>query len=553
MAMNAADRDPIHHVVMLILENHSFDQMLGCFKDVYPELDGVDPQAPRVNQDPAGNPYRQAPATERIMAFDPNHEVPHVAIQLADHNGGFVKDFVGSFPSSDTKSRALIMGYYPLGFLPALHTLARNFTVCDRWFSSLPGPTWPNRFFALSGTSCGRVNMPDDGTHKGDLPGYFQQDQTTLFDRLNDQGIHWKVYFHDVPQTTVLMHQREPHNAARYFYVDEFFADARGAESVFPQFCLIEPDYLGFEQNDDHPPHDIMRGETLVADVYNAIRANEALWRSTLLVLFWDEHGGFYDHVEPPPAPPPDSHREEYSFDRFGVRVPAVLISPWVDARVEHAQFDHTSVLKYLIDKWRLEPLGRRTDAAASIGAAIRRTRARDDAPARIELTPAQLDPPDPDADDAAAAYISTHQTALKLLATYLTEEALETAPRLYSWAARAIEAIVAVGRYLLDRVYDVNRGVVVSIAEPDRLARRKDAQSRDNVAEFLMRQKRYAVVGIRNRLRQAGLSPAQRQHTLQTLALLTGRKFHREPDNVKFKNAEVWLDLQTNRRRRRG
>src|SRR5260370_20850810 len=241
-----------------------------------------------------------------------------------------------------------IMGYYPVSFLPGLHALARQFTICDHWFASLPGPTWPNRFFALAGTSNGRVNMPDDGTHKADLHGYFEQTQDTLFDRLNERAIHWKVYFHDIPQTTVLSHQREPHNVARYFYIDEFFDDARGHETEFPEFCLIEPAYIGFAENDDHPPHDIMRSQKLIADVYNAIRANELLWKSTLLVVFYDEHGGFYDHVYPPAAVPPDDQQEEYAFDRLGVRVPGILISPWVDARVEPTLFDHTSVLRYL-------------------------------------------------------------------------------------------------------------------------------------------------------------------------------------------------------------
>jgi phospholipase C len=299
---SGANPDPIRHVVLLIVENHSFDQMLGCLTSVYPKLDGIDPAAPRENQDPQGEVYRQAETTMRMMFLDPHHEVEHVAVQLSDHNGGFVRDFTECYPQSTPEARQLIMSYYPLDFLPALHALARNFTICDRWFSSLPGPTWPNRFFALTGTSSGRVNMPDDGTHKADLAGYFQQNQDTIFDRLNDAGVHWKAYFHDIPQTTVLGHQREPHNSARYFYVDEFYADARGAEAEFPEFCLIEPDYLGFEQNDDHPPHDVMRTEKLIADVYNAIRGNEALWSSTLLVIVFDEHGGFYDHVEPPKA-----------------------------------------------------------------------------------------------------------------------------------------------------------------------------------------------------------------------------------------------------------
>lgn len=545
MTAKTAD-DPIRHVVMLILENHSFDQMLGCFKQIYPALDGVDAKQPRQNADGAGHVFVQATTTERMMRFDPNHEVLHVATQLANHNSGFVRDFVGTFPQSTAADRGYIMGYYPLGSLPALHALAREFTICDRWFSSLPGPTWPNRFFALSGTSNWRVNMPGDGTHKADLPGYFQQTQITLFDRLDDQGIHWKVYFHDIPQTVALMHQRAPHNAARYFYIDDFFVDARGPESEFPQFCLVEPEYLGFDQNDDHPPHDIMRGEKLIADVYNALRADPALWQSTLLIVFYDEHGGFYDHVEPPPAIPPDEPPPpdaEYTFDRFGVRVPALLISPWVDARVEPTQFDHTSVLKYLTEKWQLCPLGRRAATATSIGVAVRRTSARDDTLARITLTPEQLEPPDPNAEDAAADYVSTHQTALTMLTTYLEEEGFKEALRWYSCVARGIELIKTWANRVLERAYDVNRGVVVSIAAPDRLARRKDVGPRDHVAEFLMRKKRYAIVGIRNRLRQTGLTPAQRQHTLHTLALLTGRKFHREPAAERYQNAIGWLD----------
>ena len=224
------------------------------------------------------------------MLLDPHHEVPHVATQVSRGNSGFVADFAGAFPDSTEQARQYIMGYYPLDFLPALHPLARNFTICDRWHSSLPGPTWPNRFFALSGTSLGRVNMPDDGEHSLDLPGWVQQDQDTIFDRLTEKTIDWKAYFHDIPQSWVMKHQRAPHNAARSFYIREFFADARGSENDFPQFCFIEPSFMGIQENDDHPPHDVMKAEKLVADVYNALRANDALWRQTLLVVFYDEH-----------------------------------------------------------------------------------------------------------------------------------------------------------------------------------------------------------------------------------------------------------------------
>ena len=148
----------------------------------------------------------------------------------------------------------------------------------------------------------------------------------------------------------MLDHQRYAHNAARYFYIDEFFDDARGREEDFPQFCFIEPDFMGIVGNDDHPPHDVMKAEKLIADVYNALRANENLWEATLLVVLYDEHGGFYDHAIPPMAVAPDDHHEEYAFNQLGVRVPALLVSPWVERRIETTQFDHTSFLKYLTE-----------------------------------------------------------------------------------------------------------------------------------------------------------------------------------------------------------
>lgn len=535
--------DPIRHVILLILENRSFDQLLGCFKAVYPQLDGVDPAKPNVNIDGDGTVYQQKPMTARqMLKWDPHHEVPHVAAQLEDHNGGFVRDFSTAYPDSTAEARSFIMGYYPLDFLPAMHALARYFTICDHWFSSLPGPTWPNRFFALSGTSNGRVNMPNDGTHGVDLAGYFQQTQDTLFDRLNERAIHWKSYFHDIPQTTVLKRQRLPHNAARYFYIDEFFKDARGLESEFPQFCLIEPDYMGYGQNDAHPPHDIMKSEKLIADVYNALRANDALWASTLLIVMYDEHGGFYDHVEPPAAVPPDDNHNEYSFGRLGVRVPAILVSPWMDATVESTQFDHTSVLRYLSDKWQLGSLGRRTAAANSIGTALRRDKPRDIELRRIALTAAQLNPPDPEAEESAFGAISSHQSALQKLATYLEDEALKNVPRTYSFTARIAEAVKAGAEYVLERALQEPSNVKVSIAAPDKIAGPREGASKDSAARFIMRMKRYAAKGLANRLANDTLPAEQRQHALQTLAVISGRNFHHEPDETKLAAAQNWL-----------
>ncbi len=377
MNLQQRPNDPVKHVVLLMFENHSFDQMLGCFKQVHPDFAGVDPKKPGVNR-VDGTEFRQVETTERQMLLDPRHEVNHVLAQMADHNGGFVADFAKARPDSNPEQRQFVMGYYPLDFLPALHRLARDFLICDHWFASLPGPTWPNRFFALTGTSSGRVNMPEDGEHGADIEGWFQQEQATVFDRLGEKGISWKIYFHDIPQSVCLVHQRTPERVARYFPVAQFHEDARGPEADFPAFCFIEPDYNGVTENDDHPPHDVMKAQKLLADVYNALRANPELWASALLVVLYDEHGGFYDHVEPPAAVSPDDHHEEYAFDRLGIRVPALLVSPWLDRGLDATVFDHTSLLKYLTEKWGLGPLGNRTAQANNIGKVIRR-----DTPAR--------------------------------------------------------------------------------------------------------------------------------------------------------------------------
>jgi phospholipase C len=191
-------------------------------------------------------------------------------------------------------------------------------------------------------------------------------------------------------------------------------------EKSFPEFVFLEPKYFGADENDDHPPHNIMKGEKLIADVYNAIRSNRDLWNNSLLVVTFDEHGGLFDHVTPPGAVAPDNHREEYSFDQLGVRVPALLISPWVSRAVEHTQFDHTSVLKYLIDKWSLGPLGLRAATATSIAVVLREASPRTDTVPFIRVPYTLLMPEHPEwetRDD------SPHQQALRLFAQHLEAE----------------------------------------------------------------------------------------------------------------------------------
>jgi phospholipase C len=405
--------DPIRHVILLIMENRSFDHMLGGLATVIPGLDGVNPQQPRVNLDPAGQAYAQAPTEVRQTAYDPKHEHADVVIQLQNQNSGFVLDFAQAYPASTPQDRQQIMDYFPADFLPGLHSLSRDFTVCDRWYCSVPGPTWPNRFFALSGTSLGRILMPTGITNPAT---YFRQTQTTLFDRLNQAGRSWKNYYYDFPSSWLLLRNLLPDKLPHYRPIDEFFRDVRDEKS-FPEFVFLEPKYFGADENDDHPPHNIMKGEKLIADVYNAIRSNPGLWNNSLLVITFDEHGGLFDHVTPPGAVAPDNHREEYTFDQLGLRVPALLISPWVSRTVEHTQFDHTSVLKYLIDKWSLGPLGLRAAAAASIAVALRESSPRTDTIPFIRVPYTLLMPEHPEWE---ARDDSPLQDGLRLFAHHL-------------------------------------------------------------------------------------------------------------------------------------
>lgn len=332
-------KDPIEHILVLTLENRSFDHMLGACQAVKADIDGVLPGAPPRTNSYSGRAYPQVDGAARIIADDPRHETPHVLVQLRPDatgtpNSGFVEDYAAYYHMLTDAGRGEIMKYHALGTLPALHALARHFTVCDRWFSSVPGPTWANRLFLMSGTSLGRVGMPG-GLMDLNLHWY---DQPTIFDRLDEQLKSWAVYHGDTPLSLLLAHQWEPKNAARYRPMSRFFADVAAAKDDFPSFVFIEPAYLDPGANDDHPSHDVLAGEALIAGVYNALRANETLWNTSLLCVLFDEHGGFYDHVAPPAAVPPDHHQEEYTFDRLGVRVPAIFschrLRPTASARM---------------------------------------------------------------------------------------------------------------------------------------------------------------------------------------------------------------------------
>jgi phospholipase C len=419
---HSARDDAIENVVLLMLENHSFDQMLGALQQAIPDLDGVTPELAktRSNLTLEGEPIFQHETNERQMAYDPKHEHVNVMQQLKNNNGGFVTEFQRAYKGLKPEDLQDVMGYYPLDFLPALHALGRNFTICDKWFSSMPGPTWPNRFFALSGSCAGQVLMPA-GEQMLQPRWYTEQKQETIFSRMTEKGKSWRIYHYDFPCSLILTKQRDVSNLANYAPIEHFFTDAAGESSKFPHFSFIEPQYFGVGQNDAHPPHNVMKAEKLIADVYNGLRSNPSLWEKTLLVVIYDEHGGFYDHVVPPEAVPPDNLVTSWSFNHLGVRVPALLISPRCQQRVEHTQFDHTSLLKYLQEKWALGYLGERTAAANSIGPAIGTVSAlRDDTIPFIRVSNASLISDDVEAEKNTT---NSNQDALHHFAEYLYQE----------------------------------------------------------------------------------------------------------------------------------
>ncbi|HEX4260320.1 MAG TPA: alkaline phosphatase family protein [Acetobacteraceae bacterium] len=352
---------PIEHIVVLMMENACFDRMLGCMAERHPGLEGVDPAHPRTNPDPdTGRAVAQGVTTSRNIDRDPKHYTHNSLHQV---NGGamdgFVSDFVRNYPRSTDEERREVMAYYPRGFLPALHTLAENFVVCDHWFSSIPGPTWANRLFAHSGTSLGHVEEPGI-LFTSRLHIY---PQPTLYTEMAQAGVPWRIYYGDVPQSLVLLRQLEHLGNYRRFA----HWDADIAAGDLPAYTFIEPTYFGPHQNDQHPPHDVLRGDELIAGVYNALRSNAALFAKTLLIVVYDEHGGFYDHLSPPATVAPDEHTARYAFDRLGVRVPAILVSPLLDAGVHSPVLDHTGLLTMASEQWPgVAPLGRRAAHARS-------------------------------------------------------------------------------------------------------------------------------------------------------------------------------------------
>lgn len=267
-------------------------------------------------------------------------------------NLGFVIDYK---KATGANIPVQIMEPFAPDQVPVISALARSFAICDEWHCSVPSDTWPNRSFFHSGTSNGHIV-------NGDNPDPFQWSVRTIFNVLEDIEATWKVYTAaatPVPALTLLMSQQLwPYAFSRFSRFDNFVQDC--AKGSLPQYSFIEPSFVQ-DPNDEHPPHDVIAGEQFLFQIWQAV-SKSPLWSKTLLLITYDEHGGTYDHVMPPwgaecPDAASNPGEEGFTFNRFGIRVPMVAISPWIQAGTVFRSdsstgvpYDHTSILATLRD-----------------------------------------------------------------------------------------------------------------------------------------------------------------------------------------------------------
>lgn len=455
--------DPIEHVIVLMLENRSFDHMLGVFQEIYPKLEGIPPggSSQKDYYSKTRVAYQQLPNTQRQLDPSPLHEHGDVMLQIANNMSGFINSYATVSGAKEADYPA-IMGYYPMDFLPVLHTLAKNFTICDHWFSSLPGPTWPNRFFVHSASSNGHVSMPD-GFYHPDIPS-LHQPQDTIYNRLQDKGISWGIFHNGLSQALLLEklwdHPWHFHPIERFY---EMCQNPNDNDPPLPKYCFLEPAFRGAEEDDQHPPADVMNGELLIAKVYNAIRSSP-IWEKCLLVITYDEHGGFYDHVVPEKAIPPDGNTGEFAFNQYGPRVPALLISPRAPKNFKDTIFDHTSIIRYLCEKWDLPPLNARDAQANSIGSALDLSGPlRTDTPETVQ---APIATPVPVPSNSAS--VTDHEQGLLSFARYLDaamahkdDEAIKAYERLQKEYQQGLDAKIEVAK---ERVHLFLQGTITHL-----------------------------------------------------------------------------------------
>jgi phospholipase C len=381
------DAMPFDHIIVVMMENHSFDNLLGAL----PGADGLtfDGAGVATNTNPGthGTPANVAafPVPTTAQAKNVSQSWSATDEQI---NGGLMNGFVQASGAIQT------MGYYTPAVLPFAYSLATTFTVANRWFCSVPGPTYPNRRFLLAGTAYGGTATTAETLLDPPPP------HGTIFDRLSDQHINWCSYFSDLPMTAVIpsiVVKHPDHHAP----ITKFFHDCQAG--TLPAVSFVDPrigvlssigqplatlpasikealTLLGADFQASAPaqtqedPQDMYYGEAWAHQVVEAVLQSPK-WPRTLLIYTYDEHGGYYDHVPPPAAIPPDNIAPQLQpgapqggYNRYGPRVPAVVVSPYAKPNgVTDVVHDHTSVLATIEAKWNLPALTDRDANAATV------------------------------------------------------------------------------------------------------------------------------------------------------------------------------------------
>jgi phospholipase C len=377
----------IEHLVVLMLENRSFDHLFGYRPGVNglkgDEVNLLDPTQPESERNPSFSVDNGAPFAITV-GQGPGHSLDATNTQLFnDKTGptggqrptmnGFVRSFNTEITVADRVKNPtpadirVVMQCFPPGRLPSINMLADNFLVCDNWHADVPGPTQANRLFVHAATASGYAHNV-----------WSQKfDAVTIYENLQTAGLTWATYESD--SNEVREFTRISGRTTSFKRIESFAADC--AAGALPSYSFIIPRFLNTPQamaNSMHAPEDVRHGDNLIADVYEALRANDALWRKSALIVLFDEHGGFYDHVAPPAAVNPDginspapgdkaSFAPPFAFDRLGLRVPVVIASPWVPkGRVDSTLFQHTSIAATLKEIFGLPKFLTKRDAAAN-------------------------------------------------------------------------------------------------------------------------------------------------------------------------------------------
>jgi phospholipase C len=384
--------EPIEHIVVLMMENRSFDHMLGYLSKeghlngpVRTDIDGL--RGGEVNRY-KGQDYPSFKLPDTLFPASPPHGHDPVANQI---DGGKMDGFVAAFAKHLDSHQldlapGMIMGYYTGEQLPVYDAVAREFLVCQRWFAAHPGPTFCNRFYTLTG----RLNRDVDGNFEFDNftgDAFTPVATKTIFDHLSARGIPWRFY--EQRYCTLRLFDNftfdDEHVVDAYDNVRGFFQAA--ASGTLPAVSFIDPNFIDEpdgQDNDDGAPADVAAGQAFIGDIVHALMHGPG-WSHTLFVVTYDEHGGFYDHVSPLAPEYRTNAKPVSGFDHYGVRVPCLVVSPWVArGQASDVVFDHTSIAKTIIRRFMNDnppDMGERVAAANDLGMVLQ-SAVRQDMPA---------------------------------------------------------------------------------------------------------------------------------------------------------------------------